>query len=230
MAGTKSRVFFEDVGELLIRLGHIPAKRICLNPAPGTATEQDLLRKHGRPRKLYELIDCTLVEKPMGSPESHLASRLIGQLEIYLDNHDVGFLYAPDALIELLPKLVRGPDVSFLAWAKGAAHVVPQDQISKQIPDLAVEILSPSNTRREMQIKLKEYFLGGVKLVWIIDPKTRTAVAHTAPDAKVNVPADGALDGGTVLPGFRLPLAKLFEKFPAATTGTKKKPPKRKSK
>jgi Uma2 family endonuclease len=229
MAGTTSKVLFEDVGELLARLGHIPARRICLHPAPGTATEQDLLRKHGRPRKLFELIDGTLVEKPMGSRESHLASRLIGRLEIHLDDHDVGFLYAPDALIEVLPKLVRGPDVSFMAWRKGSARAVPQEQISTQVPDLAVEILSPSNTRKEMQIKLKEYFLGGVKLVWIIDPKTRTAAAHTAPDVKVDVSASGTLDGGTVLPGFRLPLAKLFEKFPAPPA-PKKKPSKRKPK
>jgi Uma2 family endonuclease len=78
-----------------------------------------------------------------------------------------------------------------------------------------------------MQIKLKEYCLGGVSLVWIIDPETRSAEVYTAPDEKTAIPATGSLDGGDVLPGFRLPLAKLFEKLPAPTAkkpkGKKKK-------
>jgi Uma2 family endonuclease len=213
MPGAKTK--YEDVGELLERLGDISPKRLCMDPAPGTASEYDLIRKHGRPRKLYELVDKTLVEKPMGSPESHVATRLIGRLEVFLDTNDVGFLYGPDALIEIMPKLVRGPDVSFVSWNQRPQRTVPRKPISTLVPELAVEVLSSSNTRKEMQIKLKEYFLGGVKLVWIIDPEDGTAEVYTAPDAKTAIPADGALDGGDVLPGFRLPLAKLFEKFGA---------------
>ena len=217
MAGTKTKVPFENVGELLDQLGGISPRRICLNPPPGTATERDLIRKRGRPRKLYELVHGTLVEKPMGSPEAFLAAELIRILGRHLDQADVGFLYAPDALIEVMPKLVRGPDVSFVSWQQLPERTVPTEPISGYVPELAVEILSPSNTRGEMKVKLKEYFLGGVKLVWIIDPKTQTAEAYTAPDAKTAIPADGTLEGGDVLPGFRLPLAKLFEKFaPAA--------------
>jgi Uma2 family endonuclease len=226
MAGTKTDFPFEDVGELLERLGDIPAKRICLKPPPGTATEEDLIRKHGRPRKLYELVDGTLVEKPMGSPESHIATRLIGRLEMFLDVHDIGFLYAPDALIEVMPKLVRGPDVSFVSWKTRPERTVPREPIAKQVPDLAVEILSPSNSRGEMQVKLKEYFLGGVQVVWMIDSQTHTAEVYTAPDKKTEIPVTGSLDGGDVLPGFRLPLAKLFEKLPPPA----KKPTKRKKK
>jgi Uma2 family endonuclease len=76
-----------------------------------------------------------------------------------------------------------------------------------------------------MQIKLKEYFLGGVKLVWIIDPEKRTAEVYTAPDRVVAIPADGTLEGGTVLPGFTLPLAALFTRLgpPAKKQKGKKK-------
>ena len=63
----KVKLPFEDLGELLERLGGISPGRICLDPFPGTATKRDLLRKHGRPRKLYELVEGTLVEKPMGA-------------------------------------------------------------------------------------------------------------------------------------------------------------------
>ncbi len=227
MTGTKTRTLFEDMGELLERLGGISPKRICLNPPPGTATESDLIRKHGSRRKLYELIDGTLVEKGMGHKESFLSMELGRLLANFVTENDLGYCTTADDLVRIMPKLVRGPDLTFVSWKTRPGKVVPQEQISKQVPDLAVEILSPSNTRREMQIKLKEYFLGGVQLVWIIDPRTRTAEAYTAPDEKTAIPANGILDGGDVLPGFRLPLAKLFEKFPAPVAkkpkGKKKK-------
>lgn len=227
MPGAKSKAKYEDVGELLERLGGISPNRLCMDPPPGTATEYDLLRKHGRPRKLYELIDGTLVEKPMGSPESHVATRLIGRLEVFLDDNDIGFLYGPDALIEIMPKLVRGPDVSFVSWKQRPERTVPREPVSTLIPELAIEVLSSSNTRREMQVKLKEYFLGGVRLVWIIDPEDGTAEVYTAPDKSTLVPADGTLDGADVLPGFRLALTTLFSKMPASAA---KKAGKRKKK
>jgi Uma2 family endonuclease len=83
-------------------------------------------------------------------------------------------------------------------------------QILNVVPDLAVEVLSPSNTKREMEQKRREYFLGGCRLVWEIDPVKRTARVYTAPDESKLVREKGTLDGGDVLPGFRLPLARLF--------------------
>src|SRR5262249_18887997 len=173
-------------------------------------------------------IDGTLVEKGMGHKESVVAVELLRVLANFVAEKDLGYCTTADDLVRVMPKLVRGPDASFVSWKTRPERVVPQEQISKQVPDLAVEILSPSNTPAEMRIKLKEYFLGGVKLVWIIDPETRTAEAYTAPDKKTATPASGTLDGGEVLPGFRLPLAKLFEKFSAATTKKPAKSPKRK--
>jgi Uma2 family endonuclease len=124
-----------------------------------------------------------------------------------------------------MPNLVRGPDVSFVSWTTRPDRVVPQEQISSKVPDLAVEILSPGNTRKEMEVKLKEYFLGGVTMVWIIDPDSRTAESYSSPDHKVSISPNGTLNGGNVLPGFRLPLSKLFEKFPPPAV----KKPKRKN-
>ena len=148
-ATAPARVRFKHLADLLDRLGNVPADRICMHPAPGTATKRDLIRLDGN-GKLYELVDRTLVEKPMGSPESFLAARLIGRFEMFLDTNDAGFLYAPDALIEVLPNLVRGPDVSFIPWTRRPERTVPTEPISDLIPTLAVEILSPSNTRKEI--------------------------------------------------------------------------------
>jgi|SRR5438067_13903227 len=112
-----------------------------------------------------------------------------------------------------MPRLVRAPDVSFVSWAKRPEKTVPSDPISHLIPDLAVEVLSPKNTRGEILRKLKEYLLGGVRVVWVVDPRKRTADVYTAPDKKTSLDESGTLDGGDVLPGFRVPLAKLFERL-----------------
>lgn len=225
MPRAKPTTQYEDMGELLKRLGNIPPKRVCMNPLPGTATESDLIRMHGARRSLYELVDGTLVEKGMGHKEAFVAVELSYLLRRFLEEHDLGYCTGADDLVRVMPKLVRGPDVAFFSWASRPERLVPQEQISSKVPDLVVEVLSPSNTRKEMQIKLKEYFLGGVKLVWIIDPQKRTAEAYTAPDKATAIPADGTLKGGDVLPGFSLPLASLFAKFgpPAKKPKGKKK-------
>lgn len=222
----KVKLPFEDLGELLERLGGISPSRICLDPFPGTATKRDLLRKHGRPRKLYELVEGTLVEKGMGHVESFVAAELVRLLGNFIDQHQLGYCTGADDLIELLPKLVRGPDISFTSWTQRPDRTVDTDAISKVIPSLVVEVLSKSNTRGEIAKKLKDYFFAGVLLVWVIDPRKRTGNAFTAPDAVTAVPADGALDGGDVLPGFALPLAALFAKLPAMPVA--KKPTRRK--
>jgi len=203
----------QSVGDLLTQLGGISPRRVCLDPPPGRATKKDLLRIRDRGGRLYELVDRTLVEKPMGSPESYLALELGRLLGNYVAEKDLGFLYGADSLIEMLPGLVRGPDVCFVPWSKWPPRTVPTEPISDLIPDLTVEVLSPGDTRAETRRKLKEYFLAGVRLVWVISPRTRTADVYTAPDEVTTIPATGTLDGGGVVPGFRLPLAALFERL-----------------
>ena len=201
-----------NLGELLRRLG-VPASRVCLDPPPGKATKRDLLRLDGLGEKIYELVERTLVEKAMGFPESYLAMELGRIIGNYLDGADLGFLGGADALTELIPNLVRVPDVSFVSWTICPERTVPLDPISQLIPSLVVEVLSPSNTRREMARKRSEYFRAGVELVWEIDPATRTAEVFTGPDDATAIGETGTLDGGTVLPGFKLALAKLFERL-----------------
>jgi Uma2 family endonuclease len=101
------------------------------------------------------------------------------------------------------------PPSCFVAWER-----IPEDwldhAILDAIPNLAAEIIGKSNTPREMDRKLEDYFSAGVELVWFIYPKTQTALAFTSPTAKKEIPKTGALDGGKVLPGFKLPLKNLF--------------------
>lgn len=214
---------YENVGELLRSLGDIPPERVRADPPPGRATKKDLVQLHRINGKRLELVDGTLVENPMGHPESYLAMELGYLIRDFLASHDLGFLTGADDLIEVLPQLVRGSDVSFVPWTKRPEKTVPSGSIGKLIPDLAVEVLSRGNTRAEIVRKLNEYFNGGVRLVWVIDPRKRSAVMYTAPDKKTTLDESGTLDGGDVLPGFTLPLAKLFARLEKPKAKKRKK-------
>ncbi len=204
---------FDTVADLLHSLGDVPAERVLWNPFPGTATEDDAARLvYGDEKRLVELIDGTLVEKAMSHYAARVGGIVLHWIEDYLEANDLGITYPADALLRILPKQVRLPDVSFISWAKLPNRELPAEAIAGLIPDLAVEVLSPGNTRREMERKRKDYFAGGVRLVWQIDPDTKTAEVYTASETFTAVPADGTLDGEDVLPGFTLSLAKLFER------------------
>jgi Uma2 family endonuclease len=195
------------VANLLHELGDIPAKRVRLVPTPGTATIDDLLKpENGR----CELVDGTLVEKPVGQPESRLALWLGMVLNQFVIPRNLGYVTGETGFVELPSGPVRGPDVAFFAWDGIATRRAPTAPIPRMAPDLAVEVLSPSNTKREMERKREDYFGSGVRLVWEIDPRSRTVRAYTALDQFRDLTATDTLTGDPVLPGFALPLADLF--------------------
>jgi Uma2 family endonuclease len=198
---------------LVEHLGDVPLRRVQTYPPPGTATEADVVAAEGEPRKrLCELIDGVLVEKEMGSRESLVAGILVQFLWNYLDEHDLGVVLGEGGMLRLFPGRVRIPDVSFIAWKHLPGGTFPNDPIANLSPDLAIEVLSPGNTKREIALKLRDYFQAGTTLVWIIDPKSQTAEAYTSPDRKSKIAKNAALDGGTLLPGLRISLKDLFAK------------------
>lgn len=201
----------QTVADLLKHLGDLPAERVRLHPYPGTATEQDVVAAEGAlDKRLCELVDGTLVEKVVGQYESRVAIVIAHFMESHLEQHDIGICYGADAMLRIVPGRVRLPDVSFVSWNKLPNRELPAEPIADLVPDLAVEVLSESNTRREMENKRREYFQGGARLVWEIDPDTRSARVYTDPDTFQEIGPEGALDGGEVLPGFTLPLQRLF--------------------
>jgi Uma2 family endonuclease len=202
----------ETLADLLQRLGSIPLERIRLHPPPGTATEADVLARPGGVKRLCELVDGVLVEKPMGYYESRLAAVLIYLLEHFLSQHDQGIVLGADATLRLAPGLVRLPDVSFVAWTHFPNRQLPSAGVPDLAPDLAVEVLSPSNTAAEMARKRREYFGAGTTLVWEVDPAARTITVYTAPDRSTVLDEGQVLDGGTVLPGFTLAIREWFDR------------------
>lgn len=181
-----------------------------MDPAPGTASLRDLLRAMEERRGIFELVDGTLVEKAVGYEESYLTVFLAQLLTAFVRSNRLGKISGPDGLMRLLPGIVRAPDLAFTSWKRFPNGRVPKAAIPNLVPDLAVEVLSQSNTPAEMKRKREEYFRSGVRLVWIVDPSVRTV--HTfAPRRKPQIltTAD-TLDGGKVLPGFKLPIEELF--------------------
>ena len=196
--------------DLQRHLGGIPLERIRLYPPPGMATLKDVLEADAKHDRICELIDGVLVEKTVGYLESLLAASLGYFLKSFLETHDLGIVAGADGMQKILPDQVRVPDVSFVCWERLPGGRVPDDPVPELAPDLAAEILSKGNTQAEMQRKLRDYFTAGVRLVWYIDPRTRTATVYTAPDQSTQIDAQGTLSGGEVLPGFELRLADLF--------------------
>lgn len=202
----------QSVADLWERLGRIPLDRILLTPPPGTATEDDAADSRHTLGVSCELVDGVLVAKAMGWYESRIAVTLAYFLESYLEVHKIGLVAGGDGPIRLFPKLVRKPDVSFVSFTRLPSAKIPRNKSLPVAPNLAVEVLSEGNTAGEMQRKLEEYFAAGVTIVWYIEPELQSAKAYTAVDQVEEIGPGGVLRGGDVLPGFELPLAKLFDK------------------
>jgi Uma2 family endonuclease len=200
----------DTLADLLHELGDVPLSRIRRYPYPGTATVKDVERIQAEEKRYFELVDGVLVEKAMGYWESILASKFIWHLENYSRSHRPGLIAAPDGLVQLIPKLVRGPDVSFVYRDKVDVSKRPRPPIPLLVPDLVVEILSASNTRREMERKLGEYLSAGVRLIWYVDPEERVVDVYAGSPTARRLTTSDTLDGGDVLPGFTLKLAELF--------------------
>jgi Uma2 family endonuclease len=201
----------ETVADLLTLLGDIPPERILIRPPLGAATEADVLAALEAPcKRLCELIDGVLVEKPMGYTESVLASLLVEVLNAFVRSRNLGLVTSPDGTIRLWAGRVRIPDVAFFSWERMPNRRRPTEPIPSLAPDLAVEILSRSNTAAEMLLKRQDYFRVGVRLVWEIDPEERTVAVYTSPNSRVVLVEADVMDGGEVLLGFMLPLRDLF--------------------
>ena len=200
----------ENVAELLAQLGDIPPRRVLIRPAPGNATEEHLLAVNNRHERVCELVDGTLVEKGMGFRESVLAGAILAALRAFVLPRNLGLVVGADGMMRLVKGLVRVPDAAFISWDRIPGRRMPSEPIPSLGPDIAVEVLSESNTAKEMERKRQEYFAAGGRLVWLVDPDDRLVAVYTSPENPIPLREPQVLDGGDVLPGFRLSLGELF--------------------
>jgi Uma2 family endonuclease len=202
-----------NLDALIARLGDIPLSRVLAQPAPGSATEADAVEAQRRYGRLHELVDGVLVEKGMEYRESLLAIYLGRILLNFVEQRNLGVVSGADGTVRLFAGLLRIPDVAFASWDRFPERKIPKDPIPSLAPDLAIEVLSESNTKGEMERKRRDYFSSGVRLVWEVDPESRRVTVYT-PDLVGRVlEASETLDGAAVLPGFALKLSDLFDQL-----------------
>lgn len=178
-----------------------------------TADELDALPTYGPGGdRRYELIRGELKEiSPTKPLHGIICARIAFHLFGFVEEHDLGEVFGAETgfLVETDPDSLVGADAAFVSRER-LATVENFEKFLPFAPDLAVEVLSPSNTAQEMDEKVALYFAAGSRLVWVFNPKRHTVAAYRSPfDVRILGEKD-ALDGGDVLPGFNLDLAKLF--------------------
>jgi Uma2 family endonuclease len=196
--------------DVIAYFGDIPIARICTNPPPGDATEADVVRMHDRHDRLFELVDGTLVEKAMGWQESELMIIIGSLLRNFVADKGLGKVFGSDGMFRLQPEQIRIPDVAFISKRRFAGRTLHRGAFWELGCDLAIEIISPSNTRREMERKLADYFAAGVAVVWLVYPQSREVVVYSAPTQSTKLQGDDVIDGGDLLPGFSISVAQIF--------------------
>ena len=173
-------------------------------------TEEDLLALPDNDKR-HELVAGRIVEEPLPSwlhdqvrqILEETLHRFVRDRRLGKVRGECGFLLRRD------PDTVRGPDISFVRRERLAG--LDRKKFFRGAPDLAVEILSPSNRAGEVRAKVADYLNAGCRLVWVIDPDKRDAEVYRALDAPRHIAPDGRLDGEDIVPGFSVPLAVVFE-------------------
>lgn len=160
----------------------------------------------------HELQAGLLLAEPRAFPlHAQVQARVITLLDAWVRSRglgqvlgDAGFLLARN------PDTVRGPDVSFVTGDRWDA-VEDKSRFFPGAPDLAVEILSPSNRAGEIHAKVADYLAAGARLVWIVDPERRSVTIHETLLAPRRLGPRDVLDGGDVLPTLAIPVESIFE-------------------
>ncbi len=158
-----------------------------------------------------ELSRGRLVREPgPGHQHGRVQVHLASLLDRFVRERSLGYIVAESGFVlERHPDTVRGPDVAFVARERYGEQ--PPKKWAEFAPDLAVEVLSPSDRPSRMTEKVAQYFGAGTRLVWLIDPEDRTAIVYTSLADIRLLTEDDTLDGGAVLPGFSCLLADLFD-------------------
>ena len=183
-----------------------------METAVKTWTDDELmaLPKDGYKR---ELLQGDIIMSPAGSEHGWICVRIVSELERHSRRHKLGAVFDSSTGFRLTPDDLLSPDAAFVARARFAALPrIPRGFFSGA-PDLVVEVLSPSDTIDRVHEKMARYFAHGCRLAWVINPAEKTALVYRGPAADRLLKVDDALDGEEVLPGFRLPLAELFEEL-----------------
>lgn len=159
-----------------------------------------------------ELVDGQIRELPMpGFRHSVLCNRIGRAIGMFVESHELGETLSNDPFIRVRrqPDTVFGPDLAFFSYQRIPKNHYPSGVIDI-MPELVVEVRSPSNSTLEMLTKAAAYLTAGISVVLIVDSDTNTVTANRLNAAQQTFQGDDRLSIPDILPGFELPLAKLF--------------------
>jgi Uma2 family endonuclease len=163
--------------------------------------------------KHYELVDGVLVERTLSLLAGLVEAKLTQILGAFCDRTGVGSVMSPACGYRCFPwkpRLVRRPDLSFIARERLPSEAQWSEGYVTIPPDLAVEVTSPSDGVYELEAKVEEYLRAGVRLVWVVHPEVRTIQVIRGDGSGYRLRVDGELSGEDVVPGFRYPVASVF--------------------
>lgn len=167
---------------------------------------------------LYEIVDGQRVDlPPMSAYATWLASRLHGRLSLYTEEHALGTSVAEMLFIlDVQRDLRRRPDVAFVSATRWPLdRALPETGDWAVVPDLVVEVISPHDVFKDVLGKLREYFQYGVQMAWVVAPEEQQVYVYESPTRVHILTVADDLTGGPLLPDFRLPLARLFQRATA---------------
>jgi len=174
-------------------------------------TAQQLMWLPGHNTKFTELIRGVLhVGEPSGGASSEVAAKITILLGAYVLQHDLGSITgeAGGYVLERNPDTVRAPDIAFTRRER-VSHGMPRT-FFEGAPDLAVEVMSPSDNRSAVIAKANDYLAAGTPLVWVVDVWNRIVTVYRAGHPPETVDASGTLTGGDVVPGFTLDVKRIL--------------------
>lgn len=163
---------------------------------------------------IHELVDGELVMSPKNNwQHGDICAQLLTALRAYAITHSLGAVWDSSTGFWMRNRNCRAPDISFVSKARLKGLKRSDRQFFQGAPDLAVEILAPSNTRGEIDARLKDFFASGTQIAWVINPENECAeICRTLTERKL-VGSGGFLDGEHLLPGFQFPIADLFKEW-----------------
>jgi Uma2 family endonuclease len=182
------------------------------SPAPRRVTAEEFAGMEDGPDFTLELVRGVIEKMPRAKrPHGRIMSKIDRLLGAFVEAGRLGEVVVGDTgfLISRDPDTVRGPDVAFVSSARLRTVADPDDWFPFGA-DLAVEITSPTDRPGRIEEKVADWLGAGTVLVWQVDPATRTVTVHRAGRPARTLTADEELDGGEVLPGFRVRVAELF--------------------
>ena len=162
------------------------------------------------PGHRYELVDGELIDMDGAPPHGKMIIRIGRLLGDYIDDNALPLEVGAATGFQMSPHTLRFPDVHVTTRARMAAYDADAGGFPHFAPDVAIEVVSPSNTPAEMDRKTAEYFANGARAVWLAYPITRT-VAIRRPGMPEQILRDDAiLHGDPEIPGFACPVSAIF--------------------